>query len=419
LTARGPFRAEFWRSPLRGRWLTSWLGLVLLLGIPVVAITGLLSNVAYQPGLGDNAVGTGVGRLDFIPFSWPTHPSWLYAFTQGAHVSVGLALTPVLMAKLWSVLPRLFEWPPVRTPAHALERLSLIVLVGSAMFEFLTGIIDIQLWLPFGFYFPAAHYYGAWVFIAAFTAHAVLKLPTMREGLKLRREVTAIRTADPSAAPLAPVERRPLESPASVPQIFSRRALLGTVGAGSALLFIQGAGEAIGGPLRAAAFLAPRTRMGSGPNGFPINRTAAQGQVRAGDIDERWRLELIGTRTVSLSRAQLLNLPQFTYELPIACVEGWSTTQRWSGVRLKDLVAIAGITGPAVVQSVSLARSGGPFDQATLGAEQVADERSLLALRVNGAALSLDHGYPARVVGPALPGVHCTKWVAQMRFSPA
>jgi DMSO/TMAO reductase YedYZ molybdopterin-dependent catalytic subunit len=40
-------------------------------------------------------------------------------------------------------------------------------------------------------------------------------------------------------------------------------------------------------------------------------------------------------------------------------------------------------------------------------------------LRVNAADLSLDHGFPARIIAPALPGVHCTKWVAQMSFHPA
>ena len=45
-----------------------------------------------------------------------------------------------------------------------------------------------------------------------------------------------------------------------------------------------------------------------------------------------------------------------------------------------------------------------------------ADERALLALRVNGADLSLDHGYPARIIVPALPGVHCTKWVASLTW---
>jgi DMSO/TMAO reductase YedYZ molybdopterin-dependent catalytic subunit len=37
-------------------------------------------------------------------------------------------------------------------------------------------------------------------------------------------------------------------------------------------------------------------------------------------------------------------------------------------------------------------------------------------LRVNGADLSLDHGYPARTVIPAAPGVHNTKWVERIVF---
>ena len=44
------------------------------------------------------------------------------------------------------------------------------------------------------------------------------------------------------------------------------------------------------------------------------------------------------------------------------------------------------------------------------------DPDSLLALRVNGADLTPDHGYPARVIVPASPGVHSTKWVASLTF---
>ena len=58
----------------------------------------------------------------------------------------------------------------------------------------------------------------------------------------------------------------------------------------------------------------------------------------------------------------------------------------------------------------------GILRQATLAARQVADSRSLLALRVGGADLSLDHGYPARIIVPALPGVHNTKWVGALEF---
>jgi DMSO/TMAO reductase YedYZ molybdopterin-dependent catalytic subunit len=198
----------------------------------------------------------------------------------------------------------------------------------------------------------------------------------------------------------------------------SRRTLLATVGAGSLLLLVQGAGQSIGGPLRPLAFLLPRGRIRPGPLGFPVNKTALAAGVTTGNVGSSWRLELVGGRStpLSLSREQLLALPQHTYELPIACVEGWSTTQRWSGVRLRDLARLCAVEGPAQVFSASL--DPGTYGHATLGHEQVADERSLLALRVNGVDLSLDHGYPARVISPAVPGDHCTKWVTNMKFTP-
>ena len=89
------------------------------------------------------------GLLGFYLFSWPTHPVWLYRVNQGVHVTLGLVLIPILLAKLWSVLPKLFEWPPLRGPAHALERLSLLLLVGGVVFEFVTGILNIQQWYTF------------------------------------------------------------------------------------------------------------------------------------------------------------------------------------------------------------------------------------------------------------------------------
>ena len=399
----GPFRPEFWRSPLRGPWLTAVLGLVLLIGLPVVIVTGLLSNDAYQPGLFGNALGRKLGPLDFYLFGWPTGPSWLYAVTQGLHVTIGLALFPVILAKLWSVIPRLFEWPPVRSLAHALERLSLALLVGGALFEFVTGILNIQYWYVFPFSFVQAHYYGAWVFIGAFIAHVTLKFGTMRRSLRLRREVLGV-DDEPS-----------LEAVSPAPPTMSRRTLLGTVAAGSLLLLVQGAGQSIGGPFRSLAFLLPRGRARPGPLGFPVNKTAVAAGISAPKVGSSWRVQLVGERTVSLSREQLLAMPQHTYDLPIACVEGWSTTQRWSGVRLRDLAARCGVTGAARVYTTSL--DPGTYGHATLGHEQVADGRSLLALRVNGVDLSLDHGYPARVISPAIPGDHCTKWVTNMKFT--
>ena len=397
----GLSRPGFWRSPLRGPQLTARLGLVLLIGLPVVAITGLLSNDAYQPGLGANALGRDISApLDVYLFGWPTSPSWLYALTQGAHVTLGLALFPVVLAKLWSVIPKLFEWPPVRSPAHAFERASLALLVGGALFEFVTGILNIQYWYAFPFDFAQAHYYGAWVFIGALVAHVTIKFGTLRRSLGTRDQVLS--------AAAAPAAGRP------GPAAMSRRVLLTGVGGASLILSLQGLGQSVGGPLRSLAFLLPRGATRPGPLGFPVNRTAAGAGVEPALVGDRWRLTVHGRRTLRLSRAQLIALTQHTEVLPIACVEGWSTTQSWRGVRVAELAALAGVSGPATVTATSF--DDGSFGRATLGHEQVADARTLLALCVNGLALPLDHGYPARIIGPAIPGVHCTKWVTELRF---
>jgi hypothetical protein len=146
--------------------MTAVLGTLLLMLVSVVALTGFLSHAAYQPDLGRNALVD--PDLPFTTFfDWPTGPSWLYAFTQGLHVNLGLAAMPVLLAKLWSVIPRLFQWPPVRTPAEGIERVSIALLVASTGFLFATGVANIQHWYVFDFDFVKAHYYAAVVFVAA------------------------------------------------------------------------------------------------------------------------------------------------------------------------------------------------------------------------------------------------------------
>jgi DMSO/TMAO reductase YedYZ molybdopterin-dependent catalytic subunit len=414
----GPFRRSFWRSPLRGPWMTSALGAALLPLIAICALTGFLSHAAYNPDLGDNSVtGPGSAPFDLYFFDWPTSPSWLYAATQGLHVTSGVAAIPILLAKLWSAMPKLFEWPPVRSPAHLLERLSLALLVGGSLFVFFTGVFNIQVWYPWGFSFVPAHYYGAFVFLAGLAIHLVVKVPVAWRAFRERGVVAPLRDdlAHTSPEPPSPDTTAPTEPAAPT---VSRRWLLGTVGAASAGLGLMAAGQSVGGPFRELALLAPRGRTaGDGPNDFLVNKTAASRGIEPQMTGPSWRLRLDGgpAGPLALDRARLLGLPQSTHSLPIACVEGWSTTQEWTGVPLRDLAALLGLEGDAEARVESL-QPVGSFREVTLAANQVGDERTLLALRVNGADLSLDHGFPARLIVPAAPGVHCTKWVASVSF---
>ncbi|MGW3498754.1 molybdopterin-dependent oxidoreductase [Streptomyces sp. NPDC001020] len=414
----GPFRPGFWRSPLRGPWLTSVFGLVLLIGIPLLFITGLLSYAAYNPGLGAlNDQTPDKGLLGFYLFDWPTHPYWLYRLTQGVHVTLGVVLVPVVLAKLWSVIPKLFEWLPVRSAAHALERLSLLALVGGVVFEFVTGILNIQLYYVFPGSFYTLHFYGAWVFIAAFVVHVSLKLGRMTRSLRSRNLLTELRTGLAGTRPEPPDPDGLVALEPAAPTM-SRRGALAMVGGGSLLLLVVTAGQSIGGRLRRTALLAPHNRdPGGGPKDFQVNKTAASVGVKPAHVGPDWRLEVRGHgRTLVFTRAQLLAMPQHAAALPIACVEGWSTdNQHWSGLRLTDLAALAGLpaAGSVLVESV---QPPGPYSSVVLRGNQIHDLRSLLALRVNGADLSLDHGHPARVIVPANPGVNNTKWVHRLTF---
>jgi DMSO/TMAO reductase YedYZ molybdopterin-dependent catalytic subunit len=412
----GPFRPEFWRSPLRGPWLTSILGSVLLVLMTIVAVTGFASHAAYNPDLGANALVDPARDLP-LTFDWPTTPAWLYAVNQGLHVNAGLVAVPILLAKLWSVAPHLFAWPPAATPARAIERLAVALLVSSAIFELATGVLNAQNWYPFGFGFVVAHYYGAVVFVAAIAAHLVVKLPVVLRAFRARGVLAPLRddlahTRPEPAGDILPV--------APAEPTISRRGLLAFAGAGALAVLVAGVGQSVGGPLRRLAFLAPRRGgFGDRANDFAVNKTARTAGVTPAMAGPGWRLAVRGgTVELSLSRAALDALPQRTATLPIACVEGWSTTQTWTGVPLSELARRAGAPAGARLRVESL-QPRGAFRQTTLSRDQVFDDRSLLALKVNGTNLSLDHGFPARIIVPALPGVHNTKWVAALTFEEA
>jgi DMSO/TMAO reductase YedYZ molybdopterin-dependent catalytic subunit len=403
------------RSPIRGPWLTSVFGAVLLASLPIVIITGLLSWIAYGPRFGQSIPGD-VGWLHLPVFDWPTRPSSLYRLTQGVHVGLGLILIPWVLAKLWSVIPKFFHLPPVRSPAEAVERISLLALVGGILFEIATGVLNIQYDYIFGFSFYTAHYWGAWVFISGFVVHVTVKLPTMVHSLRSRSFRSVLRTNRAHTVAEARDETG-LVAAHPGPATISRRGAIGLVAGGSLFVTILTIGETTGGVLRRTAILLPRGRSyGNGPTDFQINRTAVAAGVTPDQYSDGWRLKLTGGANIlSLSRPQLLAMDQHTVDLPIACVEGWSTVQTWAGVRLRDLAAAVAVQNMVSARVESFERFGA-FKSVQFTADQMLHPDSLLALRVNGVDLTLDHGFPARIMMPAIPGVHTTKWVETIEF---
>ena len=376
---RGPLRAGAFGSPLHGPATAARVGRWLGIAFGTCFTTGLISHWAQQP-----------------PgwFALPPTPVWGYRLSQGIHVATGIACVPLLLAKLWTVYPRLWAWPPVRSVLHGLERLSVLVLVASAIFELASGLVNTAQWYPWRFFFPRAHEAVAWVAIGSILLHLAVKMPVI---------VTALgrRTA-------------PAAGGAETPDLLgegglTRRGLFWATGAAVAAVTVSTVGQTLT-PLRRLVLLAPR-RPDIGPQGLPVNRTAAQAGVQATAADPGYRLAVRGPRPYTLTLDELRAMPQYEASLPIACVEGWSASARWRGVRVRDLLDRAGAR-PGAGARVDSMEPHGLYASSLLSPAHAAHPLTLLALEVDGQPLDLDHGYPLRLIAPDRPGVLQTKWVS-------
>ena len=364
---RGPFRDGAFVSRLHEPRTTvvlgRWLGAALL----TCFLTGLFSHLLQDPP------SWLVGLL-------PSRPVNGYRVTQGLHVISGIAAIPLVGAKLWTVYPKLFEWPPARSVLHALERLGIAVLVAATLLELFTGLLNTLQWYPWPFPFRQTHFWLGWLAVGGLLVHIAAKAPL-----------------------IAAHWRRPGPGPVQ------RRAFLTGVSAAVGVVTLTTAGQSVPW-LRGLDLLAPR-RPDIGPQGLPVNRTAAQAGTLTPPPD--WRLRVDGPRPYRLSLAELSELPQHEVDLPISCVEGWSAGARWSGVRVADLLARAGAPAGSALRVTSL-ETDGPYRVTEMPAQYADDPLTLLALRVNGEELAADHGFPARIIAPNRPGVLQTKWVARL-----
>ncbi|MEV5609069.1 molybdopterin-dependent oxidoreductase [Streptomyces sp. NPDC052225] len=359
------------RAPLHDPRTATVIGRLLGVAILVCFTTGLVSHYLQEPP-------------GWLSARVPTRPVWGYRVTQGAHVISGIAAIPLLLAKLWTVYPRLLAWPPVRSVAHALERLSIGVLVAATLLEVSMGLLNTAQWYPWPFSFRSVHWALAWVVVGSLLLHLAVKAPLVAEHWR------AARTPSPDGP--------------------DRRSLLIGVGLAVGTVTAVTAGQSVT-PLKNLTLLAPR-HPDHGPQGLPVNRTARAARVRRDDLAD-WRLTVTGPRPYSLSLAELRALPHHTATLPIACVEGWSKTAHWEGVRVRDLLARAGVPDGARLRVVSLQR-GGAYRVTEMDRPYSRDDLTLLALRLNREVLSLDHGFPARIIAPNRPGVLQTKWVSRL-----
>ena len=380
------------------------LGSILLVLIAIVATTGFLSHAAYMPDLRATRSSRRPGPPRAF-FDWPTRPSWLYAFTQGLHMTSAYR-DPLPAGEAVVGHPAAVRLPAggqsragARAALDRPARLQRRLPARDGRHE-RAVLVPVQLQLrgrPLLRRDRVRRRAGA---ARDRQAAGDRCAPTVSAGSSARCATTSCTRgrSRPSTAGSSRATRRRRRSPAAACSPSPGRA---RAGAGGQRRAVARRAVPLGGVPRAPARAASRS-----------TRRAAAGRRDARRGRSGLPARVARRRPgVDLARDQLA-LPQRSATLPIACVEGWARRE-WTGVRLSDLAGWPASRARGAVRRVAAA--GGVLRRHRSAATS-SRPRSLLALKVEGEDLSPDHGFPARIIVPALPGVHNTKWVGAITF---
>ena len=126
----------------------------------------------------------------------------------------------------------------------------------------------------------------------------------------------------------------------------------------------------------------------------------------------RLRVEGLVQKPVSLSLADLAALPQRQMVIRHVCVEGWAAIVAWGGVRLADVLALAGVSPLAGYMAFDSA--DGYFE--TWDRLTALHPQTLLVSRMNGAPLPAANGAPLRLASPLKLGYKQIKWVTRIQL---
>ena len=137
-----------------------------------------------------------------------------------------------------------------------------------------------------------------------------------------------------------------------------------------------------------------------------------------GDLPSRinsdaYRLKIDGnvSNPLELKLEELYAMTGVQKTLTIRCVEGWNADVPWEGIPLAYLLEQAGSSLKSI-DHVRISDSTGY--SITLRSDEVANLDNMIALKVGGAPLTIDHGYPARFVAPSRPGEYWVKYVSRI-----
>lgn len=136
--------------------------------------------------------------------------------------------------------------------------------------------------------------------------------------------------------------------------------------------------------------------------------------------------QYIDTENYSLTVTGLVNNEQnYTYDqvvngypsykkvVTLHCVEGWSVTILWEGIRIEDLIVDAQVD-PAATVVIFYAYDG---YSTSLPLDYILNNNIMIAYKMNNVTLPPERGYPFELVAESKLGYKWIKWVTTIELS--
>lgn len=124
--------------------------------------------------------------------------------------------------------------------------------------------------------------------------------------------------------------------------------------------------------------------------------------------DYRLRVDGDVSNPLQLTVDDLYAMSEVQKTLRIQCVEGWAADVLWEGIPILHLLSKAGATPKSIAHVTVQSITG---YNAILSSDEIANPDNMIALKAGGIPLTVEHGFPARLVAPARLGLEWIKYV--------
>lgn len=118
-------------------------------------------------------------------------------------------------------------------------------------------------------------------------------------------------------------------------------------------------------------------------------------------------------KSLSLSMAEIQQMPLTSMVIRHVCVEGWAAIVQWGGVRLRDIIHLAQPKTEA--KYVYFKSADGYYESWDLAS--CMHPQTLMAYQKNGESLPVENGAPLRLASPIKLGYKQSKWVTNIILS--